>query len=88
MMLKNCLIHQIRVKMMKDDVQDVWMRQEKLSKKILTKFVALRPKTYSYVTDDDKNVKKGKGTKTCVIKRILKFDDYKEWNHTKIKTMI
>ena len=31
--------------------------------KIITEFVALRPKTYSYLTDDDKNVKKAKGTK-------------------------
>ena len=35
------------------------------------------PKKYSYLTDDDKNVKKAKGTKKCVIKRILKFNDYK-----------
>ena len=31
--------------------------------KIVTEFVALRPKTYSYLIDDDKNVKKAKGTK-------------------------
>ena len=47
-----------------------------LGEKIITKFLALRPKTYPYLTDDDKNVKKVKGTKTCVIKRILKFDNY------------
>ena len=47
-----------------------------LGEKIITKFLALRPKTYPYLTDDDKNVKKAKGTKTCVIKRILKFDNY------------
>ena len=35
------------------------------------------PKKYSYLTDDDKNVKEAKGTKKCVIKRILKFNDYK-----------
>ena len=29
----------------------------------MTEFVTLRPKTYSYLTDDDKNVKKAKGTK-------------------------
>ena len=45
--------------------------------KIITEFVALRAKTYSYLADDDKNIKKAKGTKKCVIKRILKFDDYK-----------
>ena len=31
--------------------------------KIITEFVALKPKSYSYLTDDDKNVKKAKGTK-------------------------
>ena len=45
--------------------------------KIMTKFVALRPKTYSYLTDDCKKGKKAKGTKKCVIKRRLKFNNYK-----------
>ena len=35
------------------------------------------PKTYSYLTDDGKENKKAEGTKKCVIKRMLKFDDYK-----------
>ena len=52
--------------------------KDELREKIITEFVALRPKTYSYLTDDDKNVKKAKGTKKCVIKRILKFDYYKD----------
>ena len=51
--------------------------KDELREKIITEFVALRPKTYSYLTDDDKNVKKAKGTKKCVIKRILKFNYYK-----------
>ena len=46
--------------------------------KIINEFFALRPKAYLYLTDDDKNVKKAKGTKNCVIKRILKFDDYND----------
>ena len=46
--------------------------------KNINEFVALRPKAYLYLTDDDKNVKKAKGTKNCVIKRILKFDDYND----------
>ena len=45
--------------------------------KIMTEFVALRPKTYSYSMDDDSEAKKTKGTKKCVIKRMLKFNDYK-----------
>ena len=33
------------------------MRDE-LGGETITEFVTLRPKTYSYLTDDDKNVKK------------------------------
>ena len=32
--------------------------KDELGGKIITEFVSLRPKTYSYLTDDDKNVKK------------------------------
>ena len=39
-----------------------------LGGKIITEFVALGPKTYYYSTDNDKNVKKAKGTKKRVIK--------------------
>ena len=41
----------------------------------MTEFVALRRKTYSYLTDDCKQDKKAK---KCVIKRILKFNDHKD----------
>ena len=47
--------------------------------KIITEFVTLRPKTYSYLTDDCKEDKKAKGTKKCVIKRMIKFNDYKNY---------
>ena len=46
--------------------------------KIMTEFVALRPKTYSYLVDDGGSDKKAKGTKKCVIKQRLKFNDYKD----------
>ena len=46
--------------------------------KKVTEFVALRPKTYSYLMDDGWSDKKAKGTKKCVIKRRLKFNDYKD----------
>ena len=46
--------------------------------KIITEFVTLRPKTYSYLTDDGKGDKKAKGTKKCVIKKMIKFNDYKK----------
>ena len=45
---------------------------------IITEFVALRPKTYSYMTDEFLEMKKAKGTEKCVIKKMLKFEDYKK----------
>ena len=44
----------------------------------MIEFCALRPKTYSYLIDDDTEVKKSKGTKKCVIKRELIFENYKD----------
>ena len=49
------------------------LMKDELGGKIMTELVALRAKTYSYLMDDNIEVKKGKGTKKCVIKRILKF---------------
>ena len=43
----------------------------------MTKFVGSRAKTYSYLTDDSSEDKKAKSTKKCVIKRKLKFENYK-----------
>ena len=51
--------------------------KDELGGKITTEFVTLRPKTYSYLTDDGKEDKKAKGTKKCVIKKMIKFNDYK-----------
>ena len=39
--------------------------------KIITEFVTLRPKTYSFLTNDGKEDKKAKGTKKCIKKRRL-----------------
>ena len=47
-----------------------------LGGKIMKEFVALRAKTYSYLMDDDSEHKKAKGTKKCVIKRRLMFENY------------
>ena len=41
--------------------------------------MAIRPKTYSYLTDDFKEDKKAKRTRKCVIKRMIKFYDYKKY---------
>ena len=44
----------------------------------MKEFCALRAKTYSYLMDDDSEVKKSKGTKKCIIKRKLMFENYKD----------
>ena len=56
----------------------IGLMKDELGGKIITEFVALRPKTDSYLTDGDTVHKKAKGTKKCVKKRILKFNDYKK----------
>ena len=48
--------------------------KDEFGEKIMTKFVGLRAKTYSHLTDDGSEDKKAKGTKKCVIKRKLKFE--------------
>ena len=48
-----------------------------LGGKIMREFVGLRTKTYSYLIDNGNNNKKAKGTQKFIIKRILKFNDYK-----------
>ena len=55
----------------------IGLMKDELGGKIITEFVTLRPKTYSDLTDDGKEDKKAKGTKKCVIKRMTKFNDYK-----------
>ena len=50
----------------------IGLMKDELGEKIITEFLDLRPKTYSYLTDDCKEDKKAKGTKKCVIKREFK----------------
>ena len=57
----------------------IGLMKDELRGEIITEFIALRPKTYSYLTDNDKIDKNTKGTKKCVIKKMIKFDDYKRW---------
>ena len=56
----------------------IGLMKDELGGKIITEFITLRPKTYSYLTDDGKEDKKAKGTKKCVIKKMIKFNDYKK----------
>ena len=50
--------------------------KDELGGRIMKEFCALRAKTYSYLMDDNSEVKKSKGTKKCVIKRKTMFENY------------
>ena len=52
--------------------------QDELGGKIIIEVVALRPKTYAYLMDDGSDHKKAKGTKKCVIKQKLMFENYRD----------
>ena len=56
----------------------IGLMKDELGEKIITEFVTLKPKTYSYLTDDGKEDKKAKGTKKCIIKKMIKFNDCKK----------
>ena len=55
----------------------VGLMKDELGGGIITEFVALRPKAYSYKTNNNIELKKAKGTKQCVVKKMLRFNDYK-----------
>ena len=47
----------------------IGLMKDELGGKTITEFVTLRPKTYSFLTDDGKEDKKAKGTKKFIKKR-------------------
>ena len=51
--------------------------KDELDEKIMKEFCALRSKTYAFLSDNDEEIKKAKGTKKCVIRRMLRFENYK-----------
>ena len=55
----------------------IGLMKDELGGKIITEFVTLRPKTYSFLPDNGKE-DKDKGTKKCVIKKMIKFNDYQK----------
>ena len=45
----------------------------------MTEFATLRLKTYSYLANDNGENKNARGTKKCVVKTKLKFEDCKHF---------
>ena len=58
--------------------EKIGLMKDELGENILEEFIGLRPKSYSYLMDNGKVDKKAKGTKKCVIKRCLMFNNYLE----------
>ena len=59
------------------NIKVIGLMKDELGGKIMTEFVALRPKLYSYKKLDGSEDKKCKGIKKCVVKKTLTFEDYK-----------
>ena len=55
----------------------IGLMKDELGGKIMTDFMALTPKLYSYKKLDGSEDKKCKGIKKCVVKKTLTFEDYK-----------
>ena len=56
----------------------IGLMEDELDGEIMKEFVALKVKTYNYLKDNNDEDKKAKGTEKSVIKRKLKFKDYKK----------
>ena len=52
--------------------------KDELDGKIMIEFIALRAKAYAYLKEDGSEHKKAKGTKKCIIKHNLMFENYRE----------
>ena len=53
-------------------------RAKQKNKKVITEFVALRPKAYPYLDDYGNNHIKAKGTKKCITNQKLMFQNFKD----------
>ena len=56
----------------------IGMIKDELGGKVMKEFIGLRPKCYSYLTDDGNVDKKAKGTKKCVIKKEIMSNNHIE----------
>ena len=63
------------------------LMKDELGGGIITEFVALRPKAYSYKTEDNVELKKAKRTKKCIINKMLNFNDYKNCLFDNVKVL-
>ena len=55
----------------------IGLMKDELGGQIMKEFAGLRAKAYSYLKENTDEDKKARGTKKCVLKRKLNFQDYK-----------
>ena len=55
------------------------LSKDELGGTIIIEIVAIRPKTYAYLTGDGNEHKKAKGTKRSVLKREIMFENYTDF---------
>ena len=55
----------------------IGLMKDEIGRKIMTKFVGLGAKTYSYLVDDGSENEKAKGAKKCLIKKKLNLKNIK-----------
>ena len=59
--------------------------KDELGGQIMKEFVGLSAKLYIYLKDNNREKKKEKGTKKCIMKKKLKFQDYKNCSSNRDK---
>ena len=52
--------------------------KDELGGKVITEFIALGANVYAYLKEDGSEHKKAKGTKKCMIKREIMFENFRE----------
>ena len=55
----------------------IGLMKDELGGQIMKEFAGLRAKAYSHLKENNDEDKKARGTKKCVLKRKLNFQDYK-----------
>ena len=56
----------------------IGMFKDELGRKIMKESCAFRAKTYTYLMEDDSEMKNAKGVKRCIVKRRLISENYKD----------
>ena len=51
--------------------------KDELGGKVITEFITLREKVYACLKEDGSEHKRAKGTKKCIIKKEIMFENYR-----------